>query len=340
MASCIVCCLDYTDADSFWITQKLADTGISFAIVRCAPKNKLERYLRTINLARVRGGFEAAVLARKSNALALIAIGPAATAWCALFCLLLRCRTKVIAHAFNFAYLPKGIRRFFFTFAMKRVSRLIVFSTIEKSIYSSNFGIPIDRFDFLFCDAEPREIYQPDVPFIEGSYISVIGGNARDFGILLDAARQLPKLRFELVVRPESLKGLRIPPNVRVYVNLPFDVTMNVLLHSKFTVLPLIDSSVPCGHVTIACAMHLGKAVAATGSAGVADYVLDEINGLIFPSGNAAALVRTINRLTDDPLLYEKLGRAGQAFAKERCSEKNTLNYYRGLFAKLISASY
>jgi glycosyltransferase involved in cell wall biosynthesis len=335
MARSVVCCLDYTDPKSFWITPKLADTGLHFAIVRCTPKNIAERYLRRFNLARLRGGFEAAKAARKLDARTLISIGPAATAWCALFCVLFGLRSTIIAHAFNFADLPTGLRRFFFTFAFKRVSRFVVFSTIERSIYSSTFGIPIDRFDFIFCDAEPREISQPGIPICDGSYVSVIGGNARDFQTLLKAARQLPELRFELVVRPENLHDLHVPENVHVNVNLPFDATMNIMLHSRFMVLPLLHSSVPCGHVTIACALHLGKAMAVTRSTGITDYIQDERTGLTVPAGDANALVHAIKRLVDDPFLCQELGRAGREFAQEMCSEQNTLIYFRRLLADL-----
>jgi hypothetical protein len=67
--------------------------------------------------------------------------------------------------------------------------------------------------------------------------------------------------------------GLDVPPNVRVIVNAPFEEAMNILQYSAFTVLPLSTSTTPCGHVTLVCAMHLGKTVVATASAGIADYM-------------------------------------------------------------------
>jgi glycosyltransferase involved in cell wall biosynthesis len=335
MAPSIVCCLDYTTAGSLWIAPKLIDTGYQFEFVRCTPRNRLERWLRIVNLARVRGGFESAVLARKLDAKAVISIGPSATAWCALFCFIFGLKTKIVAHAFNFASLPRGLKRFFFYLAAKRIFRFTVFSTIEKEVYSATFDVPIDRFDFIFCDAEPGKINPKAVPPPAGRYVSVIGGNARDFGVLLDAAHELPELSFELVVRPESLLGFRIPQNVCVNIDLPFENTMNILFHSSFMVLPLLHSAVPCGHVTIVCAMHLGKAIAVTGSTGIADYVRDGVNGLTVPAGDKAALVAAIRRLAHDPSLCESLGQTGQKFARERCSEDNTVRYFRRLCAEL-----
>ena len=50
---------------------------------------------------------------------------------------------------------------------------------------------------------------------------------------------------------------------------------MSVLLHSRFMVLPLLTSDVPCGHVTLVAAMHLvlelhGLVLELAGAAGVA----------------------------------------------------------------------
>jgi glycosyltransferase involved in cell wall biosynthesis len=336
MSCSIVCCLDYTPEDSIWITNKLADTGARFIFAKCAPKNKLERNLKLLNLGRIRGGYEAAILAKKSQAAAIISIGPAAAAWCAIFCMLLGAHAKIIAHAFNFPSLPTGLKRVFFSFALRRVSRFVVFSTIEKSIYSSTFNVPLKRFDFIFCDADPRRIDQHKSPYIEGSYISAIGGNARDFGVLMAAARTLPELRFVLVVRPDNLQGFSVPENVHVHIDLPFEIAMNVLLHSKFMILPLLGSSVPCGHVTLACAMHLGKAIAITGSSGIADYVRDGVTGVTFPSGDSTALAIAIRRLSDDPSFCERLGNAARQFASDMCSEDRTVSYFRRLCADLI----
>jgi glycosyltransferase involved in cell wall biosynthesis len=338
--SSIVCCLDYTDANSTWIIRNLDDTGIDFTITRCAPKNKLEKNVRFLNVARVRAAFETAVSARRTNAIALIALGPTSAAWCAIFCRLFGLKIEIIAHGFNFAALPKGIKQFVFAIALKKISRFVVFSTIEREIYSRVFGIPIGHFDFIFWGTHPPKAKDLSLPFIPGDYISVIGGNARDFEVLLNAARLAPELRFILVVRPESLKAFHIPTNVDVYVNLPFNVTMNVLQHSRFMVLPLLTSSVPCGHVTIVSAMHLGKAIIVTGSAGVRDYIQDEVTGLTVNVGDVDDLTFAIRRLMNDIKLCHRLGQAAKEFASSRCTEETTINYFRTLCVDLATKPY
>ena len=129
-----------------------------------------------------------------------------------------------------------------------------------------------------------------------------IGGNARDYGTLLEAARLTPQIRFVCVVRPNSLRSLDIPSNVTVHTNLPSGQAMNILLHSRFMVLPLLHSEVPCGHVTIVAAMHLGKAFVITDSEGVRDYVQDGHNAMTIPARSAAALAEATERLWRSPV--------------------------------------
>ena len=131
----------------------------------------------------------------------------------------------------------------------------------------------------------------------QGDYVCAIGGNARDYGTLIEAARLMPHIRFVCVIRPNSLRGLDIPTNVAVHTNLPFGQAMNILAHSRFMALPLLHSQVPCGHVTMVAAMHLGKAFVITDSEGVRDYVQDGYNAIAVPPGSAGALVDATERL-------------------------------------------
>ena len=44
---------------------------------------------------------------------------------------------------------------------------------------------------------------------------------------------------------------------MRLHVAIPYPRAMNILQHSRFMVLPLKGSAVPCGHVTLVAAMLL-----------------------------------------------------------------------------------
>lgn len=324
----VVCCAEVASPAWRWVEASLADPGVRFEFARCVPRNALERS-RYFSLARLRGSLEAVRLARRTGAHALVTHGATLAAWCALFARLHGLRIPILAHSFNFTTLPSRVKRSVFAFALSRVDRFVVYSTVERELYAKSFSLPVERFDVVLWGVQPPEVEAPDVPIEKGDYVCALGGNARDYSTLIEAAHRLPDVRFVLVVRPESLTGLDVPLNVKVYTNLPFGQTMNALLHSRFMVLPLVNSEVPCGHVTLVAAMHLGKAFVITDSAGVRDYVRREDNALTMAAGSVDSLTAAIERLRNDPALCVRLGENGRRFASRECTEERIAEHFR-----------
>jgi colanic acid/amylovoran biosynthesis glycosyltransferase len=76
-------------------------------------------------------------------------------------------------------------------------------------------------------------------------------------------------------------------------------------------------------------AMHLGKAVIATDSSGLEDYIAPQVTGLTCPAHDDAALAIAMQSLHEDPALSRQLGLAGQRFARQHCSEERVVEYFR-----------
>lgn len=323
----IVCCSEIDDPNWRWLEGRLLDIA-TFQFVSCAPRGAIEKRFRPLNLARLRGCYEAVRLAQRSGAHVLVTHGPTLAAWCSIFGVLFSLKTVLFAHSFNFTTLPGPVKTFIFALALRRIKHFVVFSTLEKQLYARQFAIPLDRFEFVHWGVRPPTIAgQPRAD--AGDYVSAIGGNARDYGTLVVAARALPDIPFIFVVRPTNLKGLTLPPNVKTFVNAPLETSMNVLCYSRFMVLPLINSEVPCGHVTIVAAMHLGRAFIVTASRGVQDYAKEGKNALTVPAGSAAKLIEAIQKLWNNPSLCNELGSNGYDFASRECSEERVSNHFR-----------
>jgi glycosyltransferase involved in cell wall biosynthesis len=170
-------------------------------------------------------------------------------------------------------------------------------------------------------------------PLVEGDYISAIGGNARDYATLMSAAEQLPEVPLVVVARPRNLRGLRIPPNVRTFTDIPFPDAMSVLANSRFMVLPLTGTDVRCGHVTLVAAMHFAKPFIITNSTGVADYVDHGETAIACPAFDPKGLCEAIRELWDDPERCLAMGENGKAFAGLNCSESSARRHLASLLA-------
>jgi glycosyltransferase involved in cell wall biosynthesis len=108
---------------------------------------------------------------------------------------------------------------------------------------------------------------------------------------------------------------------------------MNILTYARFMVLPLLHSQVPCGHVTIVAAMHLGKAFIITDSEGVRDYVQDGYNAVTIPPRSTSALVEAIKQLWNEPSRCKSLAEHGKLFASKECTEERVVEHFRGWLA-------
>lgn len=239
-----------------------------------------------------------------------------------------------LAFAFNFTDLPQGYRLSAMQRAFRRIDRLVVYSRMERGLYSERFGVPIDRFSFMRWGVAPP-ITKPAPRTIPKPYVVALGGEARDFATLCDAARRLPKIGFVLIVRPTSLDGITVPDNVAVQVNLPFADAWSLVWHSEAALIPLRSEQTPNGLVTLVGGMHLGKAQVVTDSVGLSDYVEDGNTALLVPARDSRGFAGAIERLIDEPALRDRIGAQAQAFAAEHCSEAVTVDGFRRLVIEL-----
>ena len=282
---------------------------------------------RRHTLCRLEAGWRAAGALAGDDAV-LVTHGPRPTMYGSLAASARRRARRHLAFSFNFTDLPQGLLRSAMARAYRRVDRFVVFSTMERTLYARHFDLPVERFDMLHWAVQPPRLPPDAAPIQPGDYICAVGGQGRDYRVLADAMRLLPAIRLVVVGTPASVAGIDFPDNVRVILNAPWDDAMNVIAFSRFMVLPLRDTEVPCGHVTLVAAMYLGKAVAGTDSAGVHDYLQPGITGECFAPHDPLLAARAIEQLHDDPSHCARLGAAGRALAEDRCSERRTVDYF------------
>jgi glycosyltransferase involved in cell wall biosynthesis len=318
----IVCCSpDYGDG---WrgLGPRLTGEGAEWSFFDDRPIWFLERVIRRPNIAIIRACLSAVLKASRNRARLLITQEPRTTFLCALFCRMLRVNLNHYVFSFNFPELPKGFRVRLMGYAFKQVKLFTVHSSMECELYSDYFHIPKERIRLRLWSIGTPAVY-PGIPLQVARYVSAIGGNGRDYRTLIEAASRLQWIPFVLVARPDNLIGLKIPANVKTLVHIPFKEAMNIMLHSEFTVLPLSGSTVPCGHVTLVCAMHLGKAVVVTESKGICDYVYSGHNGVLCEPFSPEDLACSIDSLWKNPDECERLGKNNLRFGAENCTEFN-----------------
>lgn len=259
----------------------------------------------------------------------LVSHGPIPASYGATAAARLCPETPHLVYAFNFTELPTGLRHRWMRLAFKSVDKFTVFSSMERQLYARHFDLPIERFDMLPWSARPLAVDRQAPALVQGDYICAIGSQGRDYRVLLQAMARLPGIRLVLVAHPENLQGCEIPGNVSVRTRIPLADVSNILAHSRFMALPLRDNEVPCGHVTIVSALHEGKAVLATNSSGVHDYITHGQTGWLCDANDPAVWAEQIQALWEQPERTHALGQQGQAFAKQHCDEASAVRYFQ-----------
>ena len=311
-----------------WISTAFRDTGQTWRHVSSQSFHLPGWLPRHTTLARLLAG-RGAVKMLGDGPSVLVSHGPRPTLYGALLASRRLLHLRHLAFSFNYTDLPTGMARRVMAHAFKSVERFVVFSRLEREIYADYFDLPAERFDMLHWGVRRPNVDASAPPVVDGDYICALGSQGRDYKTLLLAMKRLPRLRLVIVAAPENLMNIEIPANVTVKTNIPLAQAMNILAHCRFMVLPLKGNKVPCGHVTIVSAMHLGKAIIATDSSGLEDYIATQVTGLSCPAHDDTAWAIAMQSLHDDPTMSLQIGLAGQRFARKHCTEESIVEYMR-----------
>lgn len=308
-------------SDWRWVgdTRSLAEHKWQF--ISTEPKNAIERHFPAGDMGRLRAGLKA----RMARPDIVFSHGPWESLYMA-FALTGAPQVRHVAMSFNFTDLPSGkllaaMRRFF-----PSIERFVVFSNMERELYSNLFDIPIDRFDFVRWGVKPP-IVSPLPSRYDFSYFAALGGEARDYKTFIDAAKLRPNDKFVLIARPYSVDGLTLPPNVTLRLNVPFDEAWSTIWHATASIIPLRNANTPNGHVTLVGSMLMGKPIIITDSVGVRDYVSDKETALLVPARSPEILSTAIAKLSSNPDLRASLGNNARSFAESYCSENTIVKY-------------
>lgn len=261
--------------------------------------NRIERLLRRPNIARYRAAITSAREAARETNPILVGHLPRMTAAMNVARRTLCPKVPLIGFAFNFTDLPGRTERTLMRRMFAGLDEAVVFSKMERTLYARALHIPEERIHYLPWCMDPP-VVGPDTPVPDwDDYICAIGGEARDYPLLANAMRQLPKLRLAIVARPYSVAGIDFPQNVRVFTNLPGPLTWRLAADSLGLVVPLRRADTACGHITIVGARLLGIPLVATRSTGIEDYVSDD-DTLLVNAGAVHDMADALRALAED----------------------------------------
>ena len=317
-----------SDKNWFWVSDHFKDQPYEWLNYTCHGYPALKSLPKNETLGRMTAAIQACTKARETPSV-LVSHGHSLGLFTGFNAKIFCPDTPVLAFTFSFTDLPRGEKQKLAIQSAKQPKKFVCSTTMEREVYAKHFEIPIEKIDMVHWSSEPPVIDPAMQPIEKGRYFCALGGQGRNYRVLIEAMKQLPHIRCVLVATPASLEGLTIPDNVKVYTNIPLKDAHNILHFSEFMVLPLRVAQTPTGHMTIVSSMFFRKAILVSDLNYVYDYVDNGKTGLFFEHDNMHDLTQKIESLWDNPDNTITMNDAAFAFAQAHCTEKGAVDYLK-----------
>ena len=212
-------------------------------------------------------------------------------------------------------------------------------SRADRDLVASYFGVSLENMFPYVCAPTDRIFPGPKV--IDGPIVSC-GICRRDYACLIRAIRELPECRTEIHASSRYLDPYlggfdnELPDWVSIE-QVSSEELVERYRRSRFVVLPLEDTTqfgAGCTTVLEACAA--GKAVIATKTKGMPDFVIHGVTGLLVPPNDPLSLRNAISELWNHPETAYQMGLAGRRHAESHFSPAKVMQQMR----KAICESY
>lgn len=199
---------------------------------------------------------------------------------------------------------------------VKGSSVSLVYSGTQVAAVADYLNLPQKKFMHLPYKANHSKWPPINLPI--GDYVFAGGNSGRDYDTLFEAVRGT---EIPLIVSTSLASVLHredIPDNVVVLTAME-PAYARLMAGSRFVVLPVEKERVrSVANAGICNAMWHGKPVISADHLSLAEYTVEGETGYVVPAGDVQALRNRIVHLWSSPELTEQMGRAAQAFARER----------------------
>jgi glycosyltransferase involved in cell wall biosynthesis len=197
----------------------------------------------------------------------------------------------------------------------------IVHSRAEAEVLRERLALDPDRVIPLHNSVDTR-FFRPHEWLASDrgpDHILSAGLSYRDYPTLVQALRALPRVSCRIhagsawVANRSGLEGEAMPDNVRIHDRVQPSTLRERYARSRFVFVPIRETTQwSAGSTAVLEAQATGKAVIATRTPGMPDYVLDGETGLLVKGGSPGALTEAIDYLWNNPLRADTMGRRGR----------------------------
>jgi glycosyltransferase involved in cell wall biosynthesis len=200
------------------------------------------------------------------------------------------------------------------------VDVVFCFSHNQVPVLREAFGLDADRVRVVPYGID-ASFYSPR-PVPDEDYVLSIGRDReRDHQTLVEAMRR-SDARLRLFAPDGMVDELGLPPNVELTTERIDHVTYReTLARARVVAVTTTAPRYPSGQTVVLEAMAMAKPLVVTDSPAMRDYVTPDVEGVLVPPGDPAAVAEAVDELLADDPRRRRLGRAGREAVERRFNQ-------------------
>jgi len=214
------------------------------------------------------------------------------------------------------------LRSWFWRFGIASVDLIVCYSRAEAERQPKHFNCDAKKFVFFPIGVEKDKFTKFIATAAEEKYIFAAGYSNRDYGTFFSAVSGVD-MPVVVIAKKYNLYSCEIPANVRVLYDVYGEDYYNTLQNAAFVVIPLADPTVSSGQEVALEAMYFGKAVIATESQGLIDYIEDGHSGVLVRQGDVDSMRKAILEFKEHPNRTRNIGATGKTVVKSKFTMEN-----------------
>lgn len=241
-------------------------------------------------------------------------------------------------------YMQNGGKRFI-VHALKKIigkADAVIFGTeTERQDFQKVFGVPKSKLYYLSHPAGA------DIGFFDKfsgqadskNYVLAAGRDTqRDYKTFFKAIAGLD-MHFKVVTSKKNIRGLQVPPNVELFVDIDFIELLGLYKNANFVVIPLHDNNYSAGFTVLFQAMSLGKAVIISNVNAIKHsfHFRNMENCILVPPGDTVKLESSIKLLYENDKTRNNLGDNAQKLIRSNYSMELFVRRLNDLFKDILS---
>lgn len=222
----------------------------------------------------------------------------------------------------------------FYKKILRNTDIFISYSRVEIEFFKKEMGI-IKKIKYIPLATDWNYFSQKSK--VTKSTICAVGTESgRDYKTFFKAIEKLP-ISVEVACHPDNIKGLKIPPNVKIHLNIPVEEVLKIYQRSIISVVCCTERYRSSGQMVFLESAAAGLPIIASKIQGLttAFNVIDKKHLLYVEPENVSDLKEKISFLINNPHMRKALGANASSYVKVNCTTKHLASKLANYFDKL-----